>query len=262
MSLIYIVSKLFTYLVLPPGIFIILFFFAAFYVKKFKSIFIFFALTFYLLSNSYVSDFLLSPLETPYNKKIEQSKKALAVIVLAGGSIVGSTNIPMANDAYKRAMWGIMLAKSKNLPLLFSGAGLYKKYTQADAFVESMKELEKNLGISIVLSKDIILNKFSLSTENRSLSTYQNAKFSKESFDKLGIKNPTIYLVTSAYHMKRSALLYKYFGFNVIPAATDFKISHKPKSFWDFLPNIGALNRSYIALHEYVGILSLKLRGV
>ncbi|MCF6173100.1 MAG: YdcF family protein, partial [Campylobacteraceae bacterium] len=256
MSLIYIFSKLFTYLVLPPGIFIVGFFILAFYAKRFKAFFLVFALVFYLLSNSYIADFLLSPLETPYNKKINYNKKALSVIVLAGGSIVGSANIPIANDAYKRAMRGVMLAKSQNLPLLFSGTGLYKNYTESDAFIESMKEIEVNLGVSMTLSKNISLNKFALVVENKSLNTYQNAKFSKNSFENLNIKNPVVYLVTSAYHMKRSILLYKHFGFNVIPVATDFKISHKPKTLWDLLPNIGAFNKSYIALHEYAGLLS------
>ncbi|NOX16460.1 MAG: YdcF family protein [Epsilonproteobacteria bacterium] len=262
MSFIYIISKLFTYLVLPPGIFIIVFFIIAFYTKKFKKLFLFIAFSFYLLSNSYVADALLSRLETPYNKKIDYSKKALAVVVLSGGSIVGSANIPISNDGYKRAMWGVMLAKSQNIPLLFSGGGLYKNYTQADAFKESMKELEKNLGVAMPMSSHTVMGRFALNIENRSLSTYENAKFSKDYFDKLGIKKPMIYLVTSAYHMRRSATLYKYFGFSVIPVATDFKIDRKPKTFWDFLPNISAFNKSYIALHEYAGLLSLKLRGI
>jgi uncharacterized SAM-binding protein YcdF (DUF218 family) len=62
--------------------------------------------------------------------------------------------------------------------------------------------------------------------------------------------------------MKRSLKLYKHFGFDVIPAATDFKVSNKPKTNWSYLPNIGAFNNSYTALHEYFGILSLYVRGI
>jgi uncharacterized SAM-binding protein YcdF (DUF218 family) len=257
----YIISKLFTYLVLPPGIFIIIFLIASFYTKKFRIFFVFIALSFYALSNSYVSDWLLKPLESPFNK-VFVKYNADAVIVLAGGSMVGSPNIPLATDAYKRAMYGLMIAKSNNLPLLFSGAGSYKAYTEADAFKNSMKELEINLGIHVNFQEKLHVKEFSLHVEDKSLDTYQNAKFSKDSFVKLGIKNPVIYLVTSAYHMKRSMLLYKYFGFKVIPAATDFKISIKPKTVWSYLPSMGALNNSYTALHEYAGIFSLVLRGI
>ena len=252
MSTIYIVSKLFTYLVLPPGIFILLLLLASFYAKKFKFIFLLGAFGFYALSNSFVADILLTPLETPYNVTLDKTLKADAVIVLAGGSVAGSTNLPLANDAYKRAVWGLMIAKQTNLPLYFSGAGLYKKYTEADAFNDSVNEIKTNLQV-----EDI-----SLHVENRSLDTYQNAKFSKELFKEQGIENPTIFLVTSAYHMKRSVKLYKNFGFNVIPAATGFRISNKPKNNWDYLPNMGAFQKSYVALHEYAGLLSLILRGI
>ncbi len=252
MSSIYIVSKLFTYLVLPPGIFIVMFLLASLYAKKFKIIFFLFAFSFYLLSNSYVADWLLKPLENPFNKSLHVNKKADAVIVLGGGSVAGSTNLPLANDAYKRAIWGLMVAKQTNLPLYFSGAGTYKKYTEADAFMDSINEIKNNLGIDGI----------SLHVETKSLDTYQNAKFSKQMFLAKGIKKPAIYLVTSAYHMKRSIKLYKYFGFEVIPAATGFKISNRPKTSWDYLPNIGAFNKSYTALHEYAGLLSLKLRGI
>jgi len=252
MSTIYIVSKLFTYLVLPPGIFILLLLLASFYAKKFKFIFLLGAFGFYALSNSFVADILLTPLETPYNVTLDKTLKADAVIVLAGGSVAGSANLPLANDAYKRAVWGLMIAKQTNLPLYFSGAGLYKKYTEADAFNDSVNEIKTNLQV-----EDI-----SLHVENKSLDTYQNAKFSKELFKEQGIENPTIFLVTSAYHMKRSVKLYKNFGFNVIPAATGFRISNKPKNNWDYLPNMGAFQKSYVALHEYAGLLSLILRGI
>jgi len=250
--MIYIISKLFTYLVLPPGIFIVMFLLASLFAKKFKAIFFLFALSFYALSNSYVADWLLSPLETPFNKPLHVNKKADAVIVLGGGSVAGSTNLPLMNDAYKRAVWGLMVAKQTDLPLYFSGAGTYKAYTEADAFMDSINEIQTNLQVDGI----------SLHVETKSLDTYQNAKFSKQMFLDQGIEKPTIYLVTSAYHMKRSIALYKHFGFNIIPAATGFKVSNRPKTSWDYLPNIIAFNKSYLALHEYVGLLSLVLRGI
>jgi len=252
MSTIYIVSKLFTYLVLPPGIFILLLLLASFYAKKFKFIFLLGAFGFYSLSNSFVADFLLTPLETPYNITLDKTLTADAVIVLGGGSVAGSANLPLANDAYKRAVWGLMIAKQTNIPLLFSGAGLYKKYTEADAFNDSVNEIKNNLHV-----EDI-----SLHVESKSLDTYQNAKFSKKFLKEKGIENPTIFLVTSAYHMKRSVKLYENFGFNVIPAATGFRISNKPKNIWDYFPNMGAFEKSYVALHEYAGLISLYLRGI
>ncbi len=261
MSSVYILSKLFTYLVLPPGIFIILFLVASFYAKRFRLFFIANAIIFYLLSNSYVSDWLLRPLEEPFNQSIAKTPVD-AVIVLGGGHTQGVANLPLSSDAYKRMMWGLMVAKSNNLPLLFSGGGMQKEYLESDAFLDSLKELKLYLEIATPNSKSLSTKEFSLHVEDKSLDTYQNAEFSKTAFEKAGLKEPTIYLVTSAYHMKRSIRLYEHFGFKVIPAATNFKINHRAKDTWDYLPNAHSLYKSYIALHEYVGLLSLKIRRI
>ena len=260
--MVYVISKLFTYLVLPPGIFIILLLIASFYMKKFRGIFLFCVLCFYLLSNTVVANLLLYPLENPYDKVLERDKKADAVVVLGGGNIVGSENLPLSGDAYKRAVYGLMIAKSRNLPLVFSGGGLQKQKSESDSFKESMREMGKDLSLDIVFSKEIQRGEFVLVVEDRSLDTFQNAKFTKDKFDSIDFNNPTIYLVTSAYHMRRSIKLYRYFGFKIIPAATDFKISKKKIDAWDYFPQMKAFFDSYLALHEYVGLLSLKLRGI
>lgn len=246
--MIYIASKLFTYLLLPPGVFIIFLLVASFLAKKFKKTLFLLALFFYALSNSYVADFLLLPLERPYCKIIN-NPQANAVVILGGGHLVGVPNTPLPSSAYKRALWGIMLSKKYNLPILFSGGGQNISYSEADAFLTVLKEIKDMLHVEATLLK----------TENKSLDTYENAKYSKKLFKDLNIKNPTILLVTSAYHMKRATKLYEQFGFKVIPMPTDFKISYEEKTLWDLLPNIGAFKKSYIALHEYFGLLSLYL---
>lgn len=260
MSAFYIASKLFTYLILPPGVFVILLLLASFFVKKFRFIFLLGALSFYALCNAYVADFLLEPLEKPY--KNFQKQDVDATIILSGGSIEGSPNIPIGASAYKRAMWGIMLGKSQNLPVLFSGAGLNFGYSEADAFLDSMKELEEFLHVKIPVVTSFTPKVFSIFVENESLDTYENAKYSLKIFEKFGIAKPKIYLVTSAFHMKRSLKLYEHFGFVVVPSATDFKVSQRKKTNWDYLPSIHALNNSYTALHEYFGLLSLYLKGI
>ncbi len=261
MSTIYIFSKAFTYLVLPPGIFILLFLLAGIYARRFRLFFITNALLFYLFSTSYVADWLLAPLEEPYNKPVENAM-VNAVIVLGGGHTQGVANLPLSSDAYKRMMKGLMIAKTSNVPLLFSGGGAQKEYLESDAFLDSLKEIKQSLEIATPSSKSLGSREFSLHVEDKSLDTYENAYFSKLAFEKVGLKEPTIYLVTSAYHMRRSIRLYEHFGFHVIPVATDFKISHRTKDMWDYLPNEHSFSKSYIALHEYAGLLSLKLRGI
>jgi len=262
MSTVYLFSKMFTYLVLPPGIFILLFLLAGLYAKRFRLFFIANALLFYLFSTTYIADWLLAPLEEPYNKPLEKASSVDAVIVLGGGHAQGVANLPLSSDAYKRMMQGLMIAKTNNIPLLFSGGGVQKEYLESDAFLDSLREIKQSLEIATPSSKSLASKEFSLHVEDKSLDTYENAFFSKLAFEKAGLKTPTIYLVTSAYHMRRSIMLYEHFGFHIIPAATDFKISHNRKDMWDYLPNEFSFYKSYIALHEYAGLLSLKLRGI
>lgn len=261
MSPIYILSKIFTYSVLPPSVFIIALFLASLFAKRFRLFFFTCSALFYALSNAYVADALLAPLEKPYNIPLQETRVD-ALVVLSGGSTKGASNLPLGDEAYKRAMWGLMIAKSHNLPLLFSGAGVNQGYSESDAFLDTIKELKTHLGIEIPIDKTLKQREFSLHVESKSIDTYENAKLSKMAFEREGITQPTIYLVTSAYHMRRSIKLYEHFGFKVIPAATSFQMSTRAKDAWNYLPSIGALNTSYTALHEYAGLLSLKLRGI
>ncbi len=260
MNITYILSKLFTYSILPPSIFIIVLFVAAFYAKKFKLFFFIAAISFYALSNHFIANALLSPLEKPYNRPLEESSSTDSVVVLSGGSMKGaSNNLPLSDESYKRAMWGMIIAKKYNLPLLFSGTDL--EHFESDAFLMSISSLDDAFKLGIE-TKPFYTKVFSIHTESHSLDTYENAKFSKLMFEQAGITKPRIYLVTSAYHMKRSIKLYEHFGFHVIPAATSFKISETQSNWIDFLPNIWALDKSYKAIHEYIGLASLSLRGI
>ncbi|WP_041955882.1 YdcF family protein [Sulfurospirillum arsenophilum] len=262
MSMVYILSKIFTYVVLSPVIFIFLLFVSALFTKKFRKTIGLFALSFYLLSTFIVAEALLTPLEKPFNTILTELNVD-SVIVLSGGNIPASANLPLGPDATKRALWGLMLAKSYSLPLLFSGGGA-EEYKESDAFIEFIQEMSQTLGFESRFTQNLTLNNFSIYVEDKSLDTYENAKFSKSIFETSGIQNPKICLVTSAYHMERSMKLYKHFGFQVTPCATDFKLGPTSKeiTFFHFVPNFQSLYLSYTALHEYAGLLSLKIRGI
>ena len=238
----YIISKLFTYLFLPPAIFIWALLIAGFLSKKFKVVFIFLGILFYLLSIKPISNLLLSPLENIHTT----NNKANLVVVLSGGSNHNDI-LKGYPDAFKRLTYGIILAKQNNLPLLFTGGGI-KKTTEADNAREDITLFEKTFN-------------FKLKTyyENKALNTVENAKYTLQLIKKQHL--PTkIYLVTSAYHMKRSIIIFKHFGFDVVPKPIGF-IVNKNYNVYDFMPNMGALSNSYKAIHEYFGILSLYLRG-
>jgi len=259
--LIFYISKLFTSFLLPPGIFIAALFAAALYAKKYRKIFMGFAFIFLIFSIRAFSNLLLSPLEKPYEKPFVKNEKAQAVVVLAGGSLISSPNLPLYPGAFKRLIYAIMIAKKNNLPLIYTGSDTLQKDKSSYAVKKTLKQLQEYLNIPLPVSEKI-KNEFCIIIENESLDTYQNALFTKRLFEKNGIKNPYIYLVTSAYHMKRATILFKNMGFRPIPEATDFQVNEEVNYSY-YLPTFNALTSSFLALHEYFGILkAVLLRGM
>ncbi|ABL66584.1 YdcF family protein [Chlorobium phaeobacteroides] len=72
----------------------------------------------------------------------------------------------------------------------------------------------------------------------------------------------TVILVTSAYHMHRSVLLFRREGLRVIPFPVDFSFGG-PESLTvlSFLPDAGALRLSERALRELLGIAFYRVKG-
>lgn len=181
-----------------------------------------------------------------------------AMVILSGGSNGKSANLTLGSSSFKRAMYGIMIAKEENLPIIFSGQGL-KKYSESLSMKDTISELNSYLDINLTEYTQLKKDTFSIHYENRSLNTYENAKYTKELFTRLNIQTPSIYLVTSAFHMRRSLKLYRHFGFKTIPIATDFMTSDQV-TLGDLFPSITGLKMSYHALHEYAGLLQLSLK--
>lgn len=227
--------------------------------KRGRRITLLFALLLYLLSTKYIGNALLSPFEEDYYHA-QTLKNADAVVILSGGHNGETPNLPLGDGSFKRAIYGIMLAKKENLPIIYSGAGR-KTYSESDAMKDTVNQLNEYFNIGLEQSPKLMPQSFSISYETKSVDTYENAAFTKELFLKNGIKNPKIYLVTSAFHMRRSAKLYRHFGFEVTPAATDFRTTKK-YSLNAYFPSMTGLQMSYFALHEHAGIalLALKLK--
>ena len=66
-------------------------------------------------------------------------------------------------------------------------------------------------------------------------------------------------LVTSAYHMPRAMMIFEHEGLHPLPAPADFP--RPSKRFWVLFPGIKNLENTQKALHEYLGILWLKIKG-
>jgi uncharacterized SAM-binding protein YcdF (DUF218 family) len=212
----------------------------------------------WLFSTKIVGNFLLLPFEKPFNHP-HVVQKVDALVILAGGTHGKSANLTLGNSAFKRVVYGAMIAKKESLPIIYSGKGL-NNYDEIMSSKDTISELNKYFDIELKETSTLSKNKFSIMYEGKSLNTYENAKFTKEMFYNLGIKNPTIYLVTSAFHLKRAIGLYKYFGFDVLPIGTDFMTVEHITGFANYFPSMMELSMSYHALHEWAGLFYLALK--
>jgi uncharacterized SAM-binding protein YcdF (DUF218 family) len=91
--------------------------------------------------------------------------------------------------------------------------------------------------------------------------TEEEARRIKEEFG----EDAKIVLVTSAWHMRRSLLLFRRAGLDVIPSAADREMSLRrglPLEFKEFLPDANALLRNSYATKEWVAYFGYRwLRG-
>ncbi|BCD67209.1 YdcF family protein [Nitratiruptor sp. YY09-18] len=248
--MIYLISKLVNAFILPPGIFILTFTIAALLVKRFKKLLFGAALVLWLLASHLGANLLLSPLQN-YSFK-NSAPHPQAVVILGAGKTNGAPNLPTTAMGTERIMWGIMEAKRRNLPFIYTGyENSYAK--------ETIQEVVTNFSLPYKECDHLAPGCYVI--EGNSKDTYENARFTRELFTKWGIKKPQIILVTSAFHMPRSYYLFRYFGFGIETAKTDYKLDRDP-DIWDYLPRMDNYHASYYALHEYLGLLSLVLRGI
>jgi uncharacterized SAM-binding protein YcdF (DUF218 family) len=195
----------------------------------------------YLLSLPSVANVLIRPLEAAYPPYAFPSKKADAVVVLGGGardlSWVPSPPAP-AESSLERLVEGISLARTLRIPLAITGgSGEINPGGVREA--DAMADTAARLGFP---RRDLIL-------ENRSRNTWENAEYVKKL-----LPGRTIVLVTSAYHMRRSAAMFRKQGFTVIPAPAGYKSPLGPVSITSLIPQAGALYTSSTALAEYLSL--------
>ena len=243
-------SKLITVLLLPPGCFILGLLLLIFFIpRRFKIFLGLLTAFFYLLSIHPVSDLLLKPLENAYpplqvNKfcYLPVDDLPQAVVILGGGTVQGSPEAGAGQDALsaeasKRAVYAFTLRDVFPVPFVFSGGKVFDNKQDPEAAAAG--RLFDALGLPPA--------RFIPETESRN--TWENARETA----KLDI-NQAI-LVTSAYHMKRSVFCFERNGVSVIPAPTDYKCDRgRGYDFFSFMPSMGSLRDSWLALHEYVGL--------
>jgi uncharacterized SAM-binding protein YcdF (DUF218 family) len=73
--------------------------------------------------------------------------------------------------------------------------------------------------------------------------------------------NEPVALVTSAWHMRRAMHLFREAGVDALACPADYRARFESPAEGTFVWNSDSLERSTLALHEWLGLIWLKLRG-
>ncbi len=150
----------------------------------------------------------------------------------------------LAGLGLERVRYGAWLQRRTGLPILVSGRGWRAPGERSEAAIMA----------------DILEHEFHVPVawkEERSRSTYENALYSSRLLRRLGIGR--IVLVTHAYHMPRAREAFEAMGLTVVPAPTVYFQTFSEYAIFDWLPEMRALRRNRLLVHEIVGLIWYRL---
>jgi uncharacterized SAM-binding protein YcdF (DUF218 family) len=203
----------------------------------------------FALSLPIVANGLMRWLEKDIHSLQSGDTRAAEVIVILGGGVYHDAP-EYAGDAVggltlERLQYGAYLQRQTALPILVTGGRPEGGTAEAEMM---QRTLEQEFKVPVRWA------------ENRSLDTAQNAQFSAAILKAAGIRK--ILLVSHAWHLPRARIEFEKQGLTTIPAPTRFGFVHDSRSdtdIFDYLPQARALQKSYYALHEGIGVLWYKL---
>ena len=170
------------------------------------------------------------------------AERADVIVVLGAGRERGDPawgSDQPTGVALERERYAARLAKASGLPVLTSG-GLHYGTPPTEAKLMS-DSLQEDFGVTVRWQ------------EGRSRTTWENAQFTAELLQPLGLKR--VVLVTQAWHMPRSVWSFEAAGLSVVPAPVGFlgttTANAEPLGGW--LPTFKSIWRSGQLLNEAVG---------
>ena len=201
----------------------------------------------WITSTPYFSDGALHLLEARTDALDSQRQNADAIVILGGGTYFRAPEYAgqdtVGQLTLTRLRYGAKLQRETGKPILVTGGKpLGNKISEAQ---QMRTTLEQDFRVPVSW------------TEDASGNTFENARYSFETLQKAGIKK--IYLVTHAWHMPRSADVFRRAGFEVIEAPTAFTTRYQTDLF-AFLPNAESLRDSKFFVHEIIGLLWYRVK--
>ncbi|MFZ5570923.1 MAG: YdcF family protein [Thermodesulfobacteriota bacterium] len=249
----FIVKKIITAFVLPPGLIILaLLIVGGRLIRKKQSraaggLVLFLGLLLWAASVSPVSDHLVRGLEE--GQAIPRQVGGDVIILLGGANIDEALDMTgkgfPGGDTLARMVTAVRLQRRLDIPVLIASGRVFPD-RMAGALV--VKRLMMDLGVP---AERIFL-------EEKSRDTLENAFYSIEICREHGWREPV--LLTSSAHMKRSVMLFERYGLKTTPYPAYLVAGEPVVHRWrDYLPRADALAETAAALHEYLGIVYYRL---
>ena len=191
--------------------------------------------------------------------KAEDAPTADAIVLLGGGMGANQKAYPYAE------MWG-------GADRVWHAARLYNAGKAPMIIPTGCGERES----SFPLLRDFDVPESAIIIEDAARNTEENAKFVEklinsrvehvERVDEKGVEvcKPKVLLVTSAWHMSRSVLMYKKYApsLDIIPAATDYEVLVRvghPFALADLWPSVDYLHGNTAMFKEWLGYWGYRL---
>ena len=246
------IQKIIWFLLLPPSSLLVLILAGQLLMEKRrqlgKALLLSGLALFYLLSLAHVADLIIKPLERDSPPLKGKRIAADAVVVLGGGSVdrdwLGAAPVPNA-ETFSRLVTGVELANKLRVPLILS-MGIGEPFATKVNDAETMARAAIAMGIP---RKRVVI-------ENQSRNTLENS-FAVRKL----LKGDRIVLVTSAYHMKRAAIMFTKRGFSVTPAPAYYLGQTRKWSPVFLIPGAGNFARSTVGIAEWISLAWWRLRG-
>jgi uncharacterized SAM-binding protein YcdF (DUF218 family) len=186
-----------------------------------------------------------APLDT--SRPNGQPQAADAIVILGGGTYFHAPEYAgqdiVGDGTLTRLRYGAKLQRETGKPILVTGG---KPLGNSISEAQQMRiALEQDFRVPVRW------------TEEESGNTFENARNSFRILQQANIRK--IYLVTHAWHMPRSANVFRRAGFEVVEAPTAFTTRYRT-DLLSFLPQAGSLNDSRIFVHEVIGLLWYRLK--
>lgn len=245
-------QKIIWFLVLPPTIIAALIIggliLNAYRPKPGRAMIIAGVVLFYLLSINLTADFILRPLERFAPPTLPPGIVVDAVVVPGGGAVdlrwLDADPI-LNSETSMRLMKGVEIAKFLDVPLVVTGGNgepFATTITEGDVMARAASEMG--------MPKERII------MENESRNTLENSLAVRKL-----LKGDRIVLVTSAYHMKRAAGMFRKRGFQVTPVSTYFLSQMRKLSLSHLIPRAGSFNNSTVGIAERYSLIWWGIRG-